>query len=127
MNVPVKCSDRLPFMLFFYIFPIILIPILIYENVLFFTGIIFLLTFIYTYFVIKYYLIEKERKVITLLRKERDDRGEEIHVYLVDKDYREYEACSKILDLLEGNETIEVIIKNRDILEVLAIIKDNEK
>ena len=114
-------------MLFFYIFPIILIPILIYENVLFFTGIIFLLTFIYTYFVIKYYLIEKERKVITLLRKERDDRCEEIHVYLVDKDYREYEACSKILDLLEGNETIEVIIKNRDILEVLAIIKDNEK
>ena len=53
----------------FYIFPIILIPILIYENILFFTGIIFFMTFIYTYFVIKYYLIEKERKVITLLRK----------------------------------------------------------
>ena len=114
MNVPVKCSDRLPFMLFFYIFPIILIPILIYENVLFFTGIIFLLTFIYTYFVIKYYLIKKE-KLLLSCEKERDDRGEEIHVYLVDKDYREYEACSKILDLLEGNETIEVIIKNRDI------------
>ena len=33
----------------------------------------------------------------------------------------------QILDLLEGNETIEVIIKNHDILEVLAIIKDNDK
>jgi hypothetical protein len=30
-------------------------------------------------------------------------------------------------DSLEGNETIDAIIKNRDILEVLAIIKDNEK
>jgi hypothetical protein len=29
----------------------------------------------------------------------------------------------KILDLLEGNETIEVILKNYDIVEVLAIIK----
>ena len=29
--------------------------------------------------------------------------------------------------LLKGNETIEVVIKNRDILEVLAIINDKEK
>lgn len=32
----------------------------------------------------------------------------------------------KILDLLEGNETIEVILKNYDIVEVLAIIKNNK-
>ena len=61
-------------------------------------------------------LFNRERKKSYYsLAKREDDRGEEIHVYLVDKDYREYEACSKILDLLEGNETIEVIIKNRDI------------
>ena len=100
---------------------------LIYENVLFFTGIIFLKTFIYTYFVIKYYLIKKERKVITLLRKERVDTSDGVYISLIDTDNRKYEACSKILDLLEGNETIEVIIKNYDILEVLAIIKSNKK
>ncbi len=75
---------------------------------------------------IRYYLIRKERKVITLLRKVRDDRGEAIHIYLIDTDNREYEACSKILDLLEGNETIDVIIKNRNILEILDIINNYE-
>ena len=70
------------------------------------------MTFIYTYFVIKYYLIDKERKVITLLQKVRDDRGEAVDIYLVDTENRKYEACSKILDLLEENETIDAIIKN---------------
>ena len=127
MSVPVKCRDRMPVMLAVYICPIILISMLIYENVLFITGIIFLKTFIYTYFVIKYYLIKKERKVITLLRKERVDTSDGVYISLIDTDNRKYEACSKILDLLEGNETIEVIIKNYDILEVLAIIKNNKK
>jgi hypothetical protein len=110
-------------MLAFYICPIILIPILIYEKVLFLTGIIFLLSFVYTYFVIKFYLIKKERKIICFSHKESDESGN----YFIGKDNSKYEVCSKMYDSLEGNETIDAIIKNRDILEVLAIIKDNEK
>ena len=69
-------------------------------------------------FCIKYYLIEKEKLLLSY--EKWGICGETIHIYLIDTENREYEACSKILSLLEGNETIDVIIKNRDILEVLA-------
>ena len=72
---------------------------------------------------IKFYLIKKERKIISLSYKERDEGSN----YFIGNDNSKYEVCSKMYDSLEGNETIDAIIKNHDMLEVLAIIKDNEK
>jgi hypothetical protein len=40
------------------------------------------------------------------LRKESVDTVDGTYVSLIDTDNREYEAFSKILDLLEGNKTI---------------------